>query len=177
MDYQSMQLHQLADGLRARDFSSRELTEAVFSTIERKEPVIGAYITLTRDLAMRQADRVDELLSAGLALPPLAGIPGALKDNIATSGIRTTNASRMLADFVPPYDAFVWRILKQQEMVLTGKVNMDEFAMGHSTETSAFHVTRNPYDKMCIRDRRHLYRSRRPGGRASNRLQPRLHIA
>ncbi|MFY9395286.1 MAG: Asp-tRNA(Asn)/Glu-tRNA(Gln) amidotransferase subunit GatA [Saccharofermentanales bacterium] len=146
MDYQSMQLHQLADGLRARDFSSRELTEAVFSTIERKEPVIGAYITLTRDLAMRQADRVDELLSAGLALPPLAGIPGALKDNIATSGIRTTNASRMLADFVPPYDAFVWRILKQQEMVLTGKVNMDEFAMGHSTETSAFHVTRNPYD-------------------------------
>lgn len=146
MDYRSMQLQQLADGLRARDFSSRELTEAVFATIEKNEPTIGAYITLTHDVAMKQADRVDELIAKGLVLPVLAGIPGALKDNIATSGIRTTNASKMLADFVPPYDAFVWRILKQQEMVLTGKANMDEFAAGHSTETSAFHVTRNPYD-------------------------------
>ncbi|HHW94228.1 MAG TPA: Asp-tRNA(Asn)/Glu-tRNA(Gln) amidotransferase subunit GatA, partial [Clostridiaceae bacterium] len=146
MDYRSIQLQQLANGLRARDFSSRELTEAVFATIEKNEPVIGAYITLTHDVAMKQADRVDELFAKGLVLPVLAGIPGALKDNIATSGIRTTNASKMLADFVPPYDAFVWRILKQQEMVLTGKANMDEFAAGHSTETSAFHVTRNPYD-------------------------------
>ncbi len=145
-----MQLHQLAAGLRARDFSSRELTEAVFSTIEKNEPTIGAYITLTRDLAMKQADRVDKLFSEGRVLPALAGIPGALKDNIATSGIRTTNASKMLADFVPPYDAFVWRILKQQEMVLTGKLNMDEFAMGRTTEASAFHVTRNPYDTTRI---------------------------
>ncbi len=146
MDYQTMQLKQLAEGLRAREFSSRELTESVFATIEKNDPTIGAYITLTRDYALKQADRVDELLAEGLALPALAGIPGALKDNIATSGIRTTNASKMLADFIPPYDAFVWRLLRQQEMVLLGKLNMDEFAMGHSTETSAFHLTRNPYD-------------------------------
>ncbi len=146
MDYRSMQLKQLADSLRARDFSSRELTESVFASIDKTEPMVGAYITLTRDIAMKQADRVDALLSEGRELPPLAGIPGALKDNIATAGIRTTNASRMLADFVPPNDAFVWRLLRQQEMVLTGKANMDEFAMGHSTETSAFHRTRNPYD-------------------------------
>ncbi len=145
-----MQLHQLAAGLRARDFSSRELTEAVFEKIEQQESTIGAYITLTRDLAMKQADRVDKLLAEGLTLPALAGIPGAIKDNIATSGIPTTNASKMLADFVPPYDAFVWRILKQQEMVLTGKLNMDEFAMGRTSEASAFHVTRNPYDTTRI---------------------------
>lgn len=150
MDYRPMQLHQLAAGLRARDFSSRELTEAVFETIERQEATIGAYITLTRDLALKQADRVDSLFAEGLTLPALAGIPGALKDNIATLGIRTTNASKMLADFVPPYDAFVWRILKQQEVVLTGKLNMDEFAIGRSSENSAFHVTRNPYDTARI---------------------------
>ena len=150
MDYRSMQIHQLADGLRSRDFSSRELTEAVFTTIEQNEPTIGAYITLTHDLALKQADRVDELLSEGRVLPALAGIPGALKDNIATSDIRTTNASKMLADFVPPYDAFVWRVLKQQEIVLAGKTNLDEFAAGHSTETSAFHITRNPYDSTRV---------------------------
>ncbi|MFA5585125.1 MAG: Asp-tRNA(Asn)/Glu-tRNA(Gln) amidotransferase subunit GatA [Saccharofermentanales bacterium] len=146
MDYRSMELSQLAQALRKRSLSARELTEAVFDRIDRQEAVIGAYITLTRDLALEQADRVDRLLQEGLVLPPLAGIPGALKDNMATRGIRTTNASRMMADFIPPYDSFVWRLLRQQEMVLVGKANMDEFAMGHSTETSAFHPTRNPYD-------------------------------
>ena len=146
MNYTSMELLQLSAALRNREISSRELTEAVFRTIDAREEAIGAYITLTRDLAIKQADRVDALLGQGLTLPALAGIPGALKDNIATRGIRTTNASRMLETFVPPYDAFVWRLLRQQEIVLTGKTNMDEFAMGHSTETSAFHLTRNPYD-------------------------------
>lgn len=146
MNYRSMELKQLAEALRNRSFSTRELAEAVFETIDRGEAVIGAYITLTRDTALKQADRLDRLLAEGCTLPPLAGIPGALKDNIATRGIRTTNASRSLADFIPPYDAFVWRLLRQQEIVLAGKTNMDEFAMGHSTESSAFHPTRNPYD-------------------------------
>ncbi|HZK29396.1 MAG TPA: Asp-tRNA(Asn)/Glu-tRNA(Gln) amidotransferase subunit GatA [Clostridia bacterium] len=146
MNYRTMGLSRLAAALRKREISSCELTEAVFHVIDAGEATIGAYITLTRDLAMEQAARVDALLGQGLTLPALAGIPGALKDNIATRGIRTTNASRMLETFVPPYDAFVWRLLRQQEMVLTGKTNMDEFAMGHSTETSAFHTTRNPYD-------------------------------
>ncbi|NLA95263.1 MAG: Asp-tRNA(Asn)/Glu-tRNA(Gln) amidotransferase subunit GatA [Clostridiaceae bacterium] len=146
MNYRSMELKQLAEALRKRSFSTRELTEAVFETIDQSEAVIGAYITLTRDAALKQADRLDRLIVDGYTLPPLAGMPGALKDNIATRGIRTTNASRMLASFVPPYDAFVWRLLRQQEVVLLGKANMDEFAMGHSTETSAFHPTRNPYN-------------------------------
>jgi len=146
MDYQKMQLTEIADGLKRKEFSSRELTQAVLSKIRDKEPQVGAYVTLTEELALEQADRVDGLFSEGRTLPPLAGIPGALKDNIATRGIRTTNASRMMENFVPPYDAFVWRLPRQQEMVLMGKLNMDEFAMGHSTETSAFHLTRNPYD-------------------------------
>lgn len=145
MNYRSMELYQLAKALRNRDFSARELTQAVFESIDRQEAVIGAYITLTRDAALEQAARVDRLLAQGNSLPLLAGIPGALKDNIATRGIPTTNASRMMADFVPPYDAFLWHLLRQEEMVLVGKANMDEFAMGHSTETSAFHPTRNPY--------------------------------
>ncbi|HPX93614.1 MAG TPA: Asp-tRNA(Asn)/Glu-tRNA(Gln) amidotransferase subunit GatA [Bacillota bacterium] len=146
MDYRKMELTQIAGALRSRDFSARELAEAVFRTIDQGEDRIGAYITLTRESALKQADRVDQLIAGGLQLPPLAGIPGALKDNIATRGIPTTNASRMMKDFIPPYDAFVWRLLRQQEMVLLGKTNMDEFAMGHSTESSAFHPTRNPYD-------------------------------
>ncbi len=145
MNYRNMELSQLAEALRNRDFSARELTRAVFKTIDQQEAVIGAYITLVRDTALKQAGRVDRLIAEGCDLPPLAGLPGALKDNIATRGIRTTNASRMTADFVPPYDAFVWRLLQKEEIVLVGKANMDEFAMGHSTESSAFHPTRNPY--------------------------------
>lgn len=146
MNESTMQLHELAESLRRQTCSARQLTDAVFQRIDARESRVGAYITLTREAAYRQADRVDRLLREGRVLPPLAGIPFALKDNIATRGIRTTNASKMLADFVPPYDAFVWRLLRQQEAVLVGKLNMDEFAMGHSTETSAFHITRNPYD-------------------------------
>lgn len=146
IDYKDLNLKQLSEALRRRDFSAVELAEAVLDRIDRQETGIGAYITLTRETAMEQAGRVDQLLAKDLTLPPLAGIPGALKDNIATRGILTTNASRMTENFIPPYDAFVWRLLRQQEMVLLGKLNMDEFAMGHSTESSAFHPTHNPYD-------------------------------
>ncbi len=146
MDYRSMELKEIGQALRDKVFSSRELTEAVFETIDAQEETIGAYITLTRERALRLADDADKRFQAAEDLHPLCGIPGALKDNIAVSGERTTNASRMLEHFVPPYDAYIWRLLEQQGMVLTGKTNMDEFAMGHSTETSAFHPTRNPYD-------------------------------
>lgn len=146
MDYRTMDLQELAEGLTKGKFSARELTGALMANIDRQDPVIGAYLTVTRELAQEQADRVDRLIADKRVLPPLAGIPFALKDNIATRGIPTTNASRMMERFVPPYDAFVWRLLRQQEAVLLGKVNMDEFAMGHSTESSAFHPTRNPYD-------------------------------
>lgn len=141
-----MELRQVAEALRRGDFSSRELTGAVYDRIEAQESRIGAYITLTRDLALEQAGRVDRLLGEGRELPPLAGIPGALKDNIAVKGVPTTNGSRMTENFIPPYDAYVWRLLRQEEAVLLGKANLDEFAVGYSTETSAFHPTRNPYD-------------------------------
>ncbi len=146
MKYQTMELRQLAEGLRKRLFSSRELTEAIYDRIGAQEERVGAYITLTRDLALNQADHVDRLLAEKRQLALLAGLPGALKDNIAVKGIPTTNGSRMTENFIPPYDAYVWRLLKQEEVVLLGKANLDEFAIGHSTESSAFHPTRNPYD-------------------------------
>lgn len=146
MDYRHQELSQLAQGLREGAFSARELTESVLATIEASESIIGAYITLTPDRALEAADRVDRKLKQGMPLAPLAGIPFALKDNIAVEGIPATNASRMMADFLPPYSAFVWKLLEAGDGVLLGKANMDEFAMGHSTESSAFHLTRNPYD-------------------------------
>lgn len=146
MDYRHMELRDLAKGLRQKTFSARELTESVLQTIEKTEPQVGAYISLTPERALEAADRADKKLAEGVELSPLAGIPVAVKDNIAVKGILMTNASVMLKDFVPPYDAFVWRLLEGAGSVLTGKANMDEFAMGHSTETSAFHLTRNPYD-------------------------------
>ena len=120
MDYRSMELKEIGQALRDKAFSSRELTEAVFETIDAQEETIGAYITLTRERALRLADDADKRLQASEDLPPLCGIPGALKDNIAVSGERTTNASRMLEHFVPPYDAYIWCLLEQQGMVLTG---------------------------------------------------------
>ena len=146
MDYRSMELHKIATALRKRDFSSKELTEAVFKTVDDKEKTVGAYITLTRERALLEAERVDKARASHDDLSALSGIPAAIKDNIAVAGERMTNASRMLEHFVPPYSAYIWRLLEQQGTVLVGKANMDEFAMGHSTETSAFHLTRNPYD-------------------------------
>ncbi len=139
-------LVELSDLLQKRKLSSLELTEFCLSRIAQKEPQIGAFITVTADRARSQATQVDERRCKGEVLSPLAGIPFALKDNICTKGIRTTCASHMLESFVPPYQATVAERLENAGAVLLGKCNMDEFAMGSSTEYSAFHVTRNPYN-------------------------------
>ena len=146
MDYRHMDIKELGQGLREKDFSARELTEALLARIEATEARIGAYLRLTPEKALEKADQVDRKLAEGRPLSPLAGIPVAIKDNIAIAGIPTTNASRMMEHFIPPYSAFAWRLLEEADAVLLGKANMDEFAMGHSTERSAFHPTRNPYD-------------------------------
>ncbi|HEX5415568.1 MAG TPA: amidase family protein, partial [Chloroflexota bacterium] len=143
-------LHEAAERLRRREISARELTDAVLAQIERREPTIRAYITILGDEARREADAIDRRRMAGEDLPQLAGIPIALKDNICTRGVRTTCASRMLDNFVAPYDATVTARLRAQGAILLGKTNLDEFAMGSSTEFSAFHPTANPWDPSLV---------------------------
>ncbi len=126
--------------------SAVELAEAHFEKIRRRDPEIRAYLTLGEDRALQQAKRVDKKFAAGEKLPPLAGVPMGIKDVIFTRDIRTTCASKMLEHFVPPYDATAVERLDRAGAVFLGKLNCDEYAMGSSTENSAYFATRNPHD-------------------------------
>src|SRR5579875_480029 len=134
-------------GLRKREFSALELTRACLERIYAVEPQINAFLTVSETTAVEQAQEADRMLSRlGNDAPALCGIPLAIKDIYATRGVRTTCASRILENFIPPYDATVVAKLREAGAVFLGKVNMDEFAMGSSTENSAFGVTRNPHN-------------------------------
>jgi len=122
-----------------------ELTKAALERIAGIEDKIHAYVTITEDIALRQAEEADDCIRSG-NITPLTGVPVLIKDVICTKGIRTTCSSKMLENFIPPYDATVMKKLKAQKMVILGKGNMDEFAMGSSTEHSAFFPTCNPWD-------------------------------
>lgn len=132
--------------LETKQISCEELTTKYLNTIQDLNESINAYNNITGDLAINYAKKVDEKLLRGETLSPLGGIPMALKDNISTKGIKTTCCSNMLREYIPPYDATVWKILKDQNAVLLGKTNMDEFAMGCSCGTSCFGGSKNPYD-------------------------------
>jgi len=132
--------------LETRQLSSVELTGDYLERIRKVEPEVHAFVTVTDELALKQAQEADDLLAAGKGRP-LTGIPVAIKDNMCTRGVRTTCASKMLENFVPPYDATVVEKLKAAGAVIVGKANMDEFAMGSSTENSAFFTTANPWDR------------------------------
>ena len=134
----------LAEMLKKREVSSREITESVFKRIDEKEDTIHAYITTTRETALKQADLADKKFRNGKRTPLLNGIPIAIKDILCTQGIRTTCGSNILSNFVPTYTATAVKKVLQAGAVLIGKTNMDEFAMGSSTENSAFGPTRNP---------------------------------
>ncbi|MGI6499171.1 MAG: Asp-tRNA(Asn)/Glu-tRNA(Gln) amidotransferase subunit GatA [Oscillospiraceae bacterium] len=137
-------LFELSVGLAAKEFSSVDVTNAYLDAIEAKEPDVKAYLSVDAEGALAAASAVDQQRMKGVSLSPLAGIPAGIKDNICTRGILTTCASKMLSDFCPPYDACVVEKLKQSSYVLLGKLNMDEFAMGSTTENSYFQVTKNP---------------------------------
>jgi aspartyl-tRNA(Asn)/glutamyl-tRNA(Gln) amidotransferase subunit A len=130
--------------LRAKKVSARELATDFFAKIDRQNPVLNAYLTLSPERAYSQADRVDTAISRGDKLPPLAGVPIAIKDVISTSGVRTTCGSRILETYVPPYDATAVARLDKAGAVILGKTNCDEFAMGSSNENSAYGPVRNP---------------------------------
>jgi aspartyl-tRNA(Asn)/glutamyl-tRNA(Gln) amidotransferase subunit A len=140
-------IHEAAAKLRARDFSSEELTRAVLDRIAQVEPKVRAFIAVDEDHALAMAREADKRLAAeGASAPPLCGIPLALKDNMCTTDFPTTCASKILRDFRPPYDAHVVERLRRAGAVFLGKTNLDEFAMGSSTENSGFFTTSNPWD-------------------------------
>jgi aspartyl-tRNA(Asn)/glutamyl-tRNA(Gln) amidotransferase subunit A len=139
-------LAELNEGLRARRFSSVELTRHFLARIERLNPTLNALITVTAEQALEQAQRADQLLASGDANSSLLGLPLVHKDIFCTDGVLTTCGSKMLSNFVAPYDATVVERLAQAGVVMLGKANMDEFAMGSSNETSYYGPVRNPWD-------------------------------
>lgn len=142
--------HVLHDMLVKKEVTSKEITEDVLKRIDEVEDDVKAYLLVTSEEALKQAAVADEKIAKGGEISFLEGIPGAIKDNICTKGVRTTCASKILENFVPPYDATVMKKLKAESPVILGKVNMDEFAMGGSTENSGFHPTHNPWNTDCV---------------------------
>ncbi|WP_320674439.1 Asp-tRNA(Asn)/Glu-tRNA(Gln) amidotransferase subunit GatA [Prochlorococcus sp. MIT 1341] len=136
--------------LKRGEVSARELVGKYIERISQVDSSVHAFLDVTSERALLEADRIDKRLASGEPLPPLAGLPVAIKDNLCTKGVRTTCSSRMLDNFVPPYESTVTERLWEAGAVLLGKTNLDEFAMGSSTETSAFGATSNPWDSSRV---------------------------
>ena len=135
---------ELSEKIKAGQLQAEDAVQAVFGQIDEKEELLNCYVTLDREKALEEARRVQKQIDAGILTGPLAGVPFALKDNLCTEGMLTTCSSRILGKFIPTYSAEAVERLKKAGAVILGKTNMDEFAMGSTTETSAYGVTRNP---------------------------------
>ena len=144
MEIYELTVHELMDKLEKKELTSTQITESYLKRIEEKEKDVQAFVTITADEALKQAKEIDENPSERTG--KLAGIPIGIKDNMCTKGIKTTCSSKMLENFVSPYDGTVVKKLKDEKMISLGKLNMDEFAMGGSTEYSYFHPTHNPWN-------------------------------
>ncbi|MCP4369012.1 MAG: Asp-tRNA(Asn)/Glu-tRNA(Gln) amidotransferase subunit GatA, partial [Deltaproteobacteria bacterium] len=149
MKLHELTIHQAHELLKQKEISSAEITRAVLDRIETVDERVGAYITVAGDTAMKQARLADKAISNGKCRP-LTGIPIAIKDLICTKGLQTTCASKILENFIPQYNATVINKLNNQGAVIIGKTNMDEFAMGSSTENSGLKLTFNPWNLKCI---------------------------
>jgi len=147
LNTEKMNAYEIRSGIIKKQFTAKEVITSFFERIYDKDTIIDGYLTLCRAEALTQAEHIDEKIKRGEKIGRLGGVPIAIKDNICTDGIKTTCASRILQDFIPPYDATVVKKLKEADAIIIGKTNMDEFAMGSSTENSAFKKTRNPWDR------------------------------
>ncbi len=146
MDLTPLTIDAARDAVQKRTVTSLTLVESHYQRIQKEDGTIGAFLTLTRERALEQADRMDRLAAEGTPLPPLGGVPVAVKDVMCTRGVRTTAGSKILGNFIPPFDCTAVARLEAAGAVVLGKLNCDEFAMGSSNENSAFHPVRNPHD-------------------------------
>jgi aspartyl-tRNA(Asn)/glutamyl-tRNA(Gln) amidotransferase subunit A len=146
MDLAKMTIKKINKGLKEKEFSALELTKAYLDRIKKEDKKINAFLAITENLALAQARAVDEKIAKGEELDILAGAPCAIKDNMMVEGIKCTVASKILKDYIAPYDATVIQKLKNRGAIILGKTNLDEFAMGSSTENSALGPTKNPHD-------------------------------
>jgi len=146
LDLNYLTAHEIKKRLEKKEISCREVTESVFSRIDEVDGSINAYIRKEKDSALKSADSIDKNILKGKKIDDFTGIPVGIKDNICTRDITTTCASRILSNYIPIYDAWVIERLKEQDYILTGKLNMDEFAMGSSNETSFYGPVSNPWD-------------------------------
>ena len=146
MELYELTVHELMDKLDKNEITSEDITKSYVSRINEKEDDIEAFVTVLSEDAENKAKEIDQKIEKGEITNKLAGIPIGIKDNICTKGIKTTCSSKMLEDFVSPYDATVMNKINAEEMIDLGKLNMDEFAMGGSTEYSYFKKTKNPWN-------------------------------
>jgi len=146
MELTNLTITQIHQALIKKEFSALELCQTYLEKIEKDDKKINAFLTITKDLAILQAKRIDEMLQINREIPLLAGIPMAVKDIILVAEVKCTAGSKILENYIAPYDARVIKKLKGQGVVILGKTNLDEFAMGSSTENSAFFPTKNPHD-------------------------------
>jgi aspartyl-tRNA(Asn)/glutamyl-tRNA(Gln) amidotransferase subunit A len=146
MDLTSLTIDAARSAVQERQTTAMALAEAHYQRIQREDGQIGAYLTLSKDRALEQADRIDRMAAEGKSLPPLAGVPVGIKDVMSTRGVRTTAGSKILEKYVPPYDCTAVARLESAGAVVLGKMNCDEFAMGSSNENSAYGPVRNPRD-------------------------------
>ena len=150
MNITELTVHELKDKLASKELTVSEITKAYVDRINEKESEVGAFVTTYCDEAISKAKEIEEKVNSGEIKGELAGIPIGIKDNINVKGAKTTCSSKMLENFVSPYDATVTEKLNAENLINLGKLNMDEFAMGGSTEHSAFHNTQNPWNLNCV---------------------------
>src|SRR5258708_31267054 len=146
MELTQLSIENARSAVQERKITALALGEANYARIQKEDGQNGAFLTLCKERALEQADRIDRMASEGKPLPPLAGVPVAIKDVMSTRGVRTTAGSKILNKYIPPFDCTAVARMEAAGAVVLGQTNCDEFAMGSSNENSAFHPVRNPRD-------------------------------